>query len=117
MATSPVVPVARNNSRSLRYQAVFMVQPAENRASHDLQVVWNAMSMLLWRNGKIGWWGGDSGTKAGMGPASMVMLHPFFQGAAHLLLCSWDQKVQTFSTQRADYLFTHYSLVECQVVI
>ncbi len=64
-----------------------MVQTVENRASHDVKVAWNAMSMLVGRNGKIGWRVWDFRTKAGMGPSPIVMRHPFFQDAAHLLLC------------------------------
>jgi hypothetical protein len=63
-----------------------MVQTAENRVSHDLQVVWDAVSMLVWRDRKLGWRVRDSWTKAGMGPSSIVMRHPFFQDAAQLLL-------------------------------
>jgi hypothetical protein len=64
-----------------------MVQTAENRASHDFKVAWNAMSMLVWSDGEIGWRVRDSWAKAGMGPASIVMRHPFFQNAPQLLLC------------------------------
>jgi hypothetical protein len=80
-------PVARNNSRSHGSQAVFMVQAAENWASHHLKAVWNAMSMLVWRDGKIGWRVRDSWTKAGMGPSWILICHPFFQEAVRLLLC------------------------------
>jgi hypothetical protein len=79
--------VPRNNSRSFRYQSVFMVQTAETRASHDFEVAWNAMAMLVRRDGEIGCGVRDSWARAGMGPASSVMRDPLFQNVAQLLLC------------------------------
>jgi hypothetical protein len=47
--------VVRKNSCSFSDQSIFMVQSTENRVSYNLEVVWNAVSMFVRGDRKIGW--------------------------------------------------------------
>ena len=64
-----------------------MMQPTEDRVSYNLKVAWNAMPMLLWWNRKTGRRIRNSWADAGVGPAMIVMLDPFFQNIAQVVLC------------------------------
>ena len=70
--------VIRRNSCSLRDQAIFMVQTAENWVSYDLKVVWNAVSMFVRRDRKSDWRIRDAWPEATVGPTSVVMFDPVF---------------------------------------
>ena len=70
--------VLRKNLCSLRYQAIFMVQAAENWVSYNLKVVWNAVSMFVRRDRKLDRRIRDAWPEAAVGSTSIVMCDPVF---------------------------------------
>lgn len=104
------VPASR--SRGAARQAIFMVEPAQDRRGDHLRVcgkpITGARDLIRVRDRLWNAW-----SEAGVWATAIVVGHPFAKDQAEMSLVNGDQPIQTLPTQRPDHSFAERIGLRC----
>ena len=87
--------------RRLCYKLIFMMQAAQDRPSHDLQVRGKIVPMCLQCARQVQRQLWNAWSQRHMRAPCIVMRHPCAQQVPQVVFCRGDHEVQTFASERA----------------